>query len=323
MQSPYLPGNTATAACVPQKHTKLPRNGEVTHHLGVRYLDPVQLVTNSTKGGALRCYSGSHGVRIPTFAQARSGVTARHRVLRSRPRLYQGNGTSEGLTMTADILSKTISPLSGLLGKDQKPNRQDNTAPFVTEKQVDEWELGAKDALREDILSSYIPVSDGELARIFNKDSGRQDDLSESVETETMPLLREATEIPTLETPVREPETPAETELPTAEKTLGVFSDSRIYSAMIRQELKRHDVTIKHFNHPASLRPERFDFFDSIDAWMVFLSDEYNGDFLDTFLERYGDKPTLFLVEKSQRYRTSRNIDQFLTGNGLSQGPTD
>ena len=224
--------------------------------------------------------------------------------------------------MTADILTKTISPLSGLLGKDQKQNRQNASNPFLTEEQVEEWELGAKDALREDILSSYIPVSDQELARIFNKYDGREDSLSQSVETETMPLLREAEEVPTLQARVQEPDTEVGSDAPAKEKTLGIFSDSRIYSAMIKHELKRHDVTIKHFHHPASFKPERFGLFDSIDAWMVFLSDDYEGDFLDGFLERYEDKPTLFLVEKSQRRRTSRNIDQFLAENGLtSAGP--
>lgn len=220
--------------------------------------------------------------------------------------------------MTADILSKTISPLSSLLGKDQKQQRQSASNPFLTEEQVEEWELGAKDALREEILSSYIPVSDEELARIFNKEHGKEDSLSQSVETETVPLVREAAEIPTLEARVQEPNTDAGSDAAATEKTLGIFSDSRIYSAMIKHELKRHDVTIKHFHHPASFRPERFDFFDGIDAWMVFLSDDYDGPFLEEFLDRYDDKPTLFLFEGSQRWRTSRNIDQFLVENGLT-----
>lgn len=220
--------------------------------------------------------------------------------------------------MTADILAKTISPLSSILGKDQKEHQRTTSNPFLTEEQVEEWELGAKDALREDILSSYIPVSDEELARIFNKPDAKDHGLSESVETESMPLMREAVEVPTLESRVQEPNTRIGSDAPATEKSLGIFSDSRIYSAMIKHELKRHDVTIKHFHHPASFRPERFDFFDGIDAWMVFLSDDYDGPFLEEFLERYDDKPTLFLFEGSQRWRTSRNIDQFLVENGLT-----
>ena len=220
--------------------------------------------------------------------------------------------------MTADILSKTISPLSGLLGKDQKQHRRNSSQPFISERQVEDWELKASDALREEILSSHIPVSDRELDRIFNKYHGRDDSLSDVVETETLPLAREAAEIPVLQTGPEEQNTEIPSVAPAREKSLGIFSDSRIYSAMIKHELERHDVTIKHFHHPASFRPERFELFDSIDAWMVFLSDAYEGPFLEQFLERYDNKPTLFLFEKSQRLRTSRNIDQFLTENRLT-----
>ena len=33
-------------------------------------------------------------------------------------------------------------------------------------------------------------------------------------------------------------------------KGVGIFSDSRMYSAMIQSELKGHNVNIRHFNHP-------------------------------------------------------------------------
>ncbi|TDT44456.1 hypothetical protein DES49_0562 [Halospina denitrificans] len=221
--------------------------------------------------------------------------------------------------MTADILAKTISPLSGFLGKEQKQHRASSSNPFLAEEHGEDWELKASDALREEILSSYIPVSDWELARIFGN-YDKDDSFSESVETETIPLVHETDGIPIVQTGTQEPETRIASAAPAREKSLGIFSDSRIYSAMIQHELKRHDVTIKHFHHPASFRPERFDFFDSIDAWMVFLSDDYEGDFLEQFLERYDDKPTLFLFEKCQRRRTARNIDQFLTENTLTKG---
>ena len=221
--------------------------------------------------------------------------------------------------MTADILAKTISPLSGFLGKDQKRHPRSSSQPFIGEEQVEGWELKASDALREEILSSHIPVSDWELARIFKKYDADDNRLFESVETETHPLLREAAEVPALPPAPREPDTAVASAVPARKKSLGIFSDSRIYSAMIRHELKHHDVIIEHFHHPTSFQPERFDLFDSIDAWMVFLSDAYEGDFLEQFLERYADKPTLFLFEKSQRRRTSRNIDQFLADNGLTR----
>jgi len=100
--------------------------------------------------------------------------------------------------------------------------------------------------------------------------------------------------------------------------SLGIFSDSRIYSAMIRHELKGCGVKLRHFHHPASFQPERFARFDRISAWMIFLSDDHDSDFLDRFLDRYGDRPTLFLFEKSQRRRTSSNIARFLEENNLT-----
>jgi len=142
-------------------------------------------------------------------------------------------------------------------------------------------------------------VSELELARIFNKHDVKDDGLCESVETETMPLVREAAQIPTPEAGAQEPDTRVASAAPAAGKSLGIFSDSRIYSAMIRHELKCHDVTIKHFHHPASFRPERFDLFDSIDAWMVFLSDDYDGPFLRSSLIGMRTDPRSFCSRKA------------------------
>ncbi len=225
--------------------------------------------------------------------------------------------------MTADILSKTIAPLSSLLGKDQKKNQRNSANPFLTDEPVEHWELKASDALREDILSSYITVSESELARIFRDEKDEDNPFSESAGNHTKTLLQEAATDPLLLSGPREPDEEAANTAPAGAKSLGVFSDSRIYSAMIRHELKRHNVIIDHFHHPASFQPHRFDSFDGIDAWMVFLSDAYEGSFLEQFLERYSDRPTLFLFERSQRHRTSRNIEQFLTDNGLTRKPGD
>jgi len=227
--------------------------------------------------------------------------------------------------MTADILTRTIPTLSDLLGKGQKRPQRSRPRPTLPEDRFEDWGLKASDALREEILSSSIPVSDIELSRIFSDYERKDNSLFESVETETIPLLREAVEAPIVQPELRESDKTIVSAGVTGatlvqEKSLGIFSDSRIYSSMLKHELKHYNVAIEHFHHPDSFQPEQFDLFDSIDAWMIFLSDTHESDFLERFLDRYDDKPTLFLSEKIQRLRTSRNIDRFLTENGLTNG---
>lgn len=94
---------------------------------------------------------------------------------------------------------------------------------------------------------------------------------------------------------------------------LGVFSDSKVYSAFIKSELAKFEVDILHFNHPVSFTPEKYVHFDSIDAWIVFLSDDSTEDFLDQFIDRYIDKPTLFLVPKSGRKTSALSIKEFVS----------
>ena len=93
---------------------------------------------------------------------------------------------------------------------------------------------------------------------------------------------------------------------------LGVFSDSKIYSALIHSVLSDYHLNIQHFNHPNTFKPENFKVFDSISAWIVFLSDESESDFLDLFLDRYVDKPTLFLFSKLNKDASIKTINQFI-----------
>ena len=94
--------------------------------------------------------------------------------------------------------------------------------------------------------------------------------------------------------------------------SLGVFSDNKAYSAFVKTELSKLDVDLRHFNHPNSLKPANYCHLDKIDAWIVFLSDESEELFLDEFLDRYIDKPTLFLVPKTKRKASSMRISQFV-----------
>lgn len=94
---------------------------------------------------------------------------------------------------------------------------------------------------------------------------------------------------------------------------LGVFSDNKAYSAFLKTELSKLNVDLQHFNHPNSFKPDNYPHLDTIDAWVVFLSDEAEENFLDEFLGRYIDKPTLFLMPKTKRKTSSLSISKFVT----------
>ena len=108
---------------------------------------------------------------------------------------------------------------------------------------------------------------------------------------------------------------------------LGVFSDSKIYSALIHSVLSGYHLNIQHFNHPSTFKPERFELFDTVSAWIVFLSDDSgsdadtgysaDSDFLDLFIDRYVDKPTLFLFSKLNKDACIKRINQFIHQHSL------
>ena len=102
-----------------------------------------------------------------------------------------------------------------------------------------------------------------------------------------------------------------------AKNSLGVFSDSKIYSALIQSVLVNFELNIQHFNHPSTFKPEKYDFFDGVSAWIIFLSDEEDNTFLDSFLDRYVDKPTLFLFSKLNKDAFVKRISQFVQQNDL------
>ena len=97
------------------------------------------------------------------------------------------------------------------------------------------------------------------------------------------------------------------------EYSLGVFSDSRMYSALIRKELQPYQLNIKHFNHPRTFESKKHMLFDQVSAWILFLSDDGDEDFLDRFIERYYEKPTLFLCPKMTRKNTTERIASFIS----------
>lgn len=93
---------------------------------------------------------------------------------------------------------------------------------------------------------------------------------------------------------------------------LGVFSDSKAYSAFLKSELSRLDVDIQHFNHPRTLNAPNNAYLAYIDAWIIFLSEEAEDNFLDDFFDRFIEKPTLFLVPKTGRKTSASSIKAFV-----------
>ncbi len=96
------------------------------------------------------------------------------------------------------------------------------------------------------------------------------------------------------------------------EYSLGVFSDSKMYSALIQKELSRYCLDIRHFNHPKTFIEARQPFFDKISTWILFLSDDCDERFIEHFVGRYCDKPTLFLCPKMTRKNATEQIREFI-----------
>ena len=106
-----------------------------------------------------------------------------------------------------------------------------------------------------------------------------------------------------------------------SQKGIGIFSATFLYSDFIRSSLQILEVDIEHFGHPNTLHATAYPIYDDIPAWIIFLSDSsgfHSQDhFLERFLERYVDKPTLFLCAQASRVKTSEKINQFIADTGL------
>jgi hypothetical protein len=74
---------------------------------------------------------------------------------------------------------------------------------------------------------------------------------------------------------------------------------------------------LKYFNHPKNFISSQYPFFDNVTAWIVFLSEEADDSFLETFIDRYIDKPCLFLFAKGNRNKTVQKVSRFLVDNHL------
>jgi len=100
-------------------------------------------------------------------------------------------------------------------------------------------------------------------------------------------------------------------------KSLGIFSDTKMYSALIQSELQPYELNIQHFNHPNSFTRNKYPLFDNVSAWIIYLSEKGSDEFLERFIERYFEKPTLFLFAKTKRITTTQKLKTFILDNDL------
>lgn len=111
-----------------------------------------------------------------------------------------------------------------------------------------------------------------------------------------------------------------------AASRIGIFSDTLLYSEFITSFLQILEVDIKHFGHPNTFNKNTYSQYDDISAWIIFLSDSNGAHtqdyFLDRFLDRYVEKPSLFLCSETNRVKTSEKINQFVIDTGLFQQST-
>jgi len=106
-----------------------------------------------------------------------------------------------------------------------------------------------------------------------------------------------------------------------SENGIGIFSETKLYYDFIRSSLQILEVNIKHFDHPRTFLPINYSFYDDIPAWVIFLSDGSDYQFLDQFLDRYVEKPTLFLSTQISRVKTVDKINQFIAETELFNSP--
>jgi len=106
-----------------------------------------------------------------------------------------------------------------------------------------------------------------------------------------------------------------------SEQGIGIFSDTKQYSDFIKSSLQVLEINIKHFGHPDTYQANNYAIYDDIQAWIIFLSDGGDYLFLDQFLDRYVEKPTLFLCAQSTRVKTAEKINQFVKETALFEQP--
>jgi hypothetical protein len=232
---------------------------------------------------------------------------------------------SEGLVMVIPLLKKKFdfSELR-LTPKSAHTKRTQNLKAVPNNDFV--WETNPRDALRVDILLSECAATRAEARKIQYAAIPVLD--VEVVDEIEIPVVNERSFSPgndeendslparMVDFVLNKASAPRES---IQGLSLGIISDSKIYSAMIKSEVEPQMSQVRHFNHPNSFTPDRYGFFDSISAWIIFLSEDDSSDFFDRFHERYEDKPTLLLFEKMKRKQASEKIAQFMAENGFSK----
>lgn len=128
--------------------------------------------------------------------------------------------------------------------------------------------------------------------------------LCESVEAATRKLAIEKTNIDQYKNKLKR--------RPLPKKCMGVFCDTAFYANFIKSSLQILEIEIKHFAPPATFTSTEYSSYDEISAWIVFVSDGGDFHFIDRFVDRYVDKPTLFICPQTSIVKTSEKINQFV-----------
>ncbi|MFE8072241.1 hypothetical protein QQM79_14385 [Marinobacteraceae bacterium S3BR75-40.1] len=213
------------------------------------------------------------------------------------------------------------SPLAALWGKRRATSPRRTAHPLPSTWDHPGFEIDAMDALRTNTLGSANdekrPVTTEASARLSESGPSRpRNALFIKELTTPLPLLDDEAES-ALYPEAFDPMYPDPAFTPKPHKSLGVFSDSTGYSALIKQELAAHELFIRYFHRTSTFTPERYPLFDEVAAWIVFLSEDDESDFMERFLERYAEKPTLFIFEHNTRHKTAAAIARFVTDNAL------
>ena len=130
----------------------------------------------------------------------------------------------------------------------------------------------------------------------------------------------EVNELPTLEEEFES--NPNYLHVPTLIKSqpnIGVLSDSEDSACSVGNQLTAAHISMQYFKFPEAMESAPNEVFDRIPAWIICLSEENHDVFLDEFLDRYIDIPTLFIFDNATSFGTQAKLRSFLEGCSLQQ----
>jgi len=161
------------------------------------------------------------------------------------------------------------------------------------------------------VLRAQI-TSDSQVVFLHEEDS--KESLKDDVHIEKSQEIGED-ELPTLEEEFAA--NPNYLHVPTLVKfqpSIGVLSDSEDSAGSISNQLASAHIAMQYFKFPQAMKSAQSEVFDRIPAWIICLSEDNHDLFLDEFLDRYIDIPTLFIFDNATSYGTQAKLRSFLEG---------